>query len=171
MKQLDFSAIPVVHAAALQANYDAFWGPLNPSRRTAARVACDFFLFATEANRQMAVHDHCEKSDPKKSSEGFRRAQLYSKIAVEKFHLFGRLTGCTDDAEAIDRLDKLIAHSQKTGWRIYPVWWTKLPEKNTAYFITRLKNHAGQYLQYLAISSKGAGAKSPAKGKTKGGAK
>ena len=86
-----------------------------------------------------------------------------------KFHLFGSLTGCTDDAEAIDRLDKRIAHSQKTGWRIYPVWWTKLPEKNTAYFITRLKNHAGQYLQYLAISSKGAGAKSPANGK-KGGA-
>ena len=55
MKQLDFSGYEPIRTAERQARHDAFWGPLNEARRTIARVACDFFAFACEANLQMAT--------------------------------------------------------------------------------------------------------------------
>ena len=163
MKQLDFSDIDIVRSADQKARHGAFWGPLGETGRAAARVACDFFAFAEDVNRQMALHLHCKDIDPEKSMEAFNRAQMYACVALGKFRLFGRLAGCRDDAEATHRLDRLIAYSQKTGWQIYPDWWTKVPNKNTAYFINQLKINAGQYVQYLAICRDPAKAKAEAK--------
>ena len=168
MKQLDFTGIDFVRSADRQKRHDAFWGPRDETRRAAARVACDFFAFANDANSQMALRYRLEVADPEKSMEAFILAQLFSKIAVEKFRLFGRLTGCRDDAEAIERLDRLIAHSRKTRWQIYPCWWTKVPGKTTAYFIGQFKINAGQYVQYLAMCREAAEAKAEAKEKAKG---
>ena len=166
MKQLDFSDFDTVRTAERQKRFDAFWGPLDEARRAATRVACDFFSFAEEVNWQLGLREHWRASDAEKSDEAFRRAQMYSSIAIEKFRLFGQLTGSKDDAEAIDRLDELIARSRKTGWQVYPDWWTKLPRKNTAYFVGQLKIHAGEHSHYLAMLRK------PAKAldNTKGGA-
>ena len=38
MKQLDFSGIDVVRTAERERRHDAFWGPLNETRRTAAEA-------------------------------------------------------------------------------------------------------------------------------------
>ena len=167
MKQLDFSSVDFVRTVERESRHDAFWGPLNETRRTAARVACDFFAFVGEVNWQLAQHSRLAASDAEKAMEAFIRAQMFSKVAVEKFRLFGRITGCGDDAEAIERLERLVAHSRNTGWQIYPLWWTKNPAKNTACFIGQLKVHAGQYVQYLAMRRNAA----EAKAKGKGGAK
>lgn len=168
MKQLDFSGIDVVRTAERERRHDAFWGQLNETRRTAARVACDFFAFVGEVNWQLAQHSRLAASDAEKAMEAFIMAQMFSKVAVEKFRLFGRITGCGDDAEAIERLERLVAHSRNTGWQICPGWWTKDPAKNTAYFIGQLKVHAGQYVRYLAMRREAAEAKG--NGRKKGGA-
>jgi len=171
MKQLDFTDIGPAQTADREARHDAFWGPLDGTRRAAASVACDFFSFAEEVNYQMAQHVRLAKIDAEKSAEAFIRSQMYARVALEKFRLFGRLTGCRDDAETTGRLDRLVAYSRKTGWRIFPEWWTKVPGKNTAYFINKFKINAGQYAQYLAMCRKAAEEKEKAKGKKKGGEK
>ena len=48
MTQLDFTGCEPIRTAERQERHDAFWGPLNEVRRTATRVACDFFAFADE---------------------------------------------------------------------------------------------------------------------------
>ena len=154
MTQLDFTDCEPIRTAERQERHDAFWGPLNEVRRTATRVACDFFAFACEANLQMATSRRHEKTDAEKSQEAFVRVQMYSKFAIEKFRLFGRLTGCVDDAEAIERLDRLVGYSRQTGWQIYPGWWLKNPQKTTAYFIDKLKTYAGQRIAYLEMLRK-----------------
>ena len=58
MKQLDFSGIDVVRTAEREMRHDAFWGPLNETRRTAARVACDFFAFVGEVDAVMITARH-----------------------------------------------------------------------------------------------------------------
>ena len=171
MAQLEFTDYGPVRTAERQKRFDAFWGPLNEKGRAAARVACDFFAFAEEVNWQMAMHYHYKTTDSEKSQEAFVRSQMYCKVALGKFYIFGRLTGCKDEAETTDRLNKLIAYSQKTGWRIYPDWWTKVPSKNTKYFIDQFKIHAGQYATYLGLLRKAAEEEQKANGKRKGASK
>ena len=73
-----------------------------------------------------------------------------------------------DDAEGIQRLDRIVEYSRKSQWVIFPAWWTKDPRKSTAYFIGQLKVHAGQYAEYLAKRREEAEKKAEAK--RKGGA-
>ena len=69
MKQLDFSGIDVVRTAERERRHDAFWGPLNETRRTTARVACDFFAFVGEVDWQLAQHSRLAASDPSATAE------------------------------------------------------------------------------------------------------
>lgn len=169
MKQLDFTNCEQFRSADRRERYIAFWGPLDETRRVAALVASDFFSFAEEANWQMTLHCHNKDTDPEKSKEAYVRSQMYCGIALEKFRLFGRLCGCGDDAETIERLERLIAYSNKTGWKIYPDWWCMSPYKTTAYFINQFKINAGHYTKYLAMCREAAEEKAKAKGKKKGG--
>ena len=164
MKQLDFSSVDFVRTAEREKRHDAFWGPLDESHRIAARVACEFFVFAEEVCWHLAQQRRLAATDDEKAVEAFIRAQMYSKAAMEKFRLFGRLTGSMDDAEAADHLDRLIAHARNTRWQIHPLWWTNNPARNTACFIGQLKVHAGQYVQYLAMRRNAAEAKAKGKG-------
>lgn len=50
--------------------------------------------------------------------------------------------GCRDLAETAAALDRLIDSAERFGWSIAPAWWRKVPQKNTAYFINRLKVNA-----------------------------
>ena len=168
MTQLDFTDCEPLCTADRQARHDAFWGPLDEVRRAATRVACDFFAFADEVQWQMCLHSHHAKDDAEKSKEAFIRAQMFAGCALEKFRLFWRILGCKDDAEGIQRLDRIVEYSRKSQWVIFPAWWTKDPRKSTAYFIGQLKVHAGQYAEYLAKRREEAEKKSDAK--RKGGA-
>ena len=53
MTQLDFTDLEHIRTADRQERHDAFWGPLNEVRRTATKVACDFFAFADEVQWQI----------------------------------------------------------------------------------------------------------------------
>ena len=171
MKQLDFTDCGQIRTAEMQKRHDAFWGPLDEARRTATRVACDFFAFADEVQWQMCLHRHHAKDDAEKSKEAFIRAQMFARCALGKFRLFCMVLGCRDDAEGIHRLDRIVEYSRKCQWVIFPAWWTRRPDKNTAYFIGQFKIHAGQYTEYLAKRREEAEKKAEAKAKQKGGAK
>ena len=132
--------LPFGEAAEERARrHKVFWGRLDTRHKDAARVACDFFTIANDVNHRIFLMGHYRDIDPDKSIEAFNGAIAYAKIAVAKLRLFAQLLGCSDAAEIADRLDRLIAHSKACDWRIYPDWWTKLPHKNTAYFIGQLR--------------------------------
>ena len=169
MTQLDFTDCGHLRTAEMQKRHDAFWGPLDEARRTATRVACDFFAFADEVQWQMCLHRHHAKDDAEKSKEAFVRAQMFARCALEKFRLLRRTLGCRDDAEGIHRLNGIVEYSRKRQWVIFPAWWIKDPRKNAAYFIGQFKVHAGQYAEYLAKLREEAEKKAEAK--RKGGAK
>ena len=69
MRQLDFSDYKPYCTDDRAERFDAFWGPLDETRRTIAMVARDFFTFADEANRQMRQRYNLEGCDPKKSED------------------------------------------------------------------------------------------------------
>ena len=165
MKQLDFTDLEHIRTADRQARYDAFWGPLNEVRRTATRVACDFFSFADEVQWQLCLSLHHEKTDAEKSKVAFVRAQMFAGCALEKFRLFKSILGCKDNAEGFELLDSIVEYSQKCQWLIFPAWWTKDPHKNTAYFIGQFEIHSGQYANYLAKRREEAEKKAAAKAK------
>ena len=168
MTQLDFTDLEHIRTADRQERHDAFWGPLNEVRRTATKVACDFFAFADEVQWQLCMNRHYAKTDAEKSKEAFIRAQMFAGCALDKFRLFWRILGCKDDAEGMYRLDKIIEYSRKCRWQIFPAWWTKDPHKNTAYFIGQFAVYSGQYAEYLAKRREEAEKKAAAK--QKGGA-
>ena len=151
MRQLDFSDYKPYCTDDRAERFDAFWGPLDETRRSIAMVARDFFTFADEANRQMRQRYNLEGCDPKKSEEAFHRAQLYAKVALESFYAFGRCVGCKDQAETIEHLNLLVQHAENCRWRIVPNWWLSDPNKNTAYYINQFRIHAGEYDRYLEI--------------------
>lgn len=60
-----------------------------------------------------------------------------------------------DDAEIVDRIDKLIEYAERRKWRIVPDWWIKNSSgKNTAYFIGQIKIYAGKRNAWLVETTK-----------------
>lgn len=125
-----------------RSRHDAFWGGLSDQEKTAARVACDCFSFASEANRFIYLTGEYRDSDPDKSINAFNSAITCAKVVMHKLRLFARLLGCHDAQETAEKLNRLIAHSRATDWQIYPNWWLKDPTKSTVYFICKFNELA-----------------------------
>ena len=154
MTQLDFKAFSQFCGEDAARRHDAFWGRLDGSRRTAARVACDAICFAAEANWQLGqVKRHA--SEQVMRDAAYHLVLECASVAVAKFRHFGVLTGCRDDAETVDRLYRLIDYAERCEWRIVPDWWIKNSAgKGTAYFIGRLKCYAGEREAWLVQTAK-----------------
>jgi len=142
---------------SLRRRRDALVAGLDGTHRTALRVATDFFSFVQDLNRQLWLSTHATDDD--RRCEAVRYALELATTALAALRLFGRLLGCGDLAEAGDRLDRLVAYGRSKGWRLDPPWWSKVPSKNTAYFVGQLKVFAGKRDALLHEARLGAEAK------------
>ena len=145
----------------IAARHAAFFGGLDESHRIAARVAMDFFSLMRDLNFKMWISKRHHDSDERLAAYGL--ALEYATTALATLVRFGHVLGCSDLAEAGDRLDRLCAYSEKCGWTITPTWWRKVKSKNTAYFTNQLVIYTGKRNEAL-IQAKAAA-------KQKGGAK
>ena len=154
MTQLDFKAFSPYCSEDVARRHDAFWGGLCESRRTAVRVACDAFSFAAEANWQLGQVKR-NAGDPAKRDAAYHLLLECAAIAIAKFRHFGSLAGCRDDAETVERLDKLIEYAERRKWRIVPDWWIEnTAGKDTAYFIRQIKIYAGKRDAWIVETAK-----------------
>lgn len=125
----------------MRVRHDAFWGPLSGYRKSAARVASDFFAFVRELNYQRMIAGK-GKTERERDAAHNRSLELAS-TALAQFRRFGEVTGTSDDAETGDKLDRFIDYTEQTNWLLAPSWWRKYPQKNTAYFIGQIRIFAG----------------------------
>lgn len=119
--------------------YEAFAKSLSAKDRTALSVATQFFAFANDVNQLIA---RSRKADGIESARLCAKMLEYASVAFAKLKCFAAVEGCRDLAETAAALDRLIDSAERFGWSIAPAWWRKVPQKNTAYFINRLKVNA-----------------------------
>ena len=134
--QFEEAVPPEVRAEDMRRRHDAFWGPLSEAQRNAARVASGFFRFMQDLNNHLFAKTRAESAET--SDMYWSLALECASAAYAQFRRFGGMLGCRDDAEAAERLDRLVDYGHKTEWTLEPAWWRMDPSKGTAYFIGQL---------------------------------
>lgn len=133
--------------------YDAFIAGLDEKRRDALRHAKDFFSWLCEMNSTLRSVKYLDEGSFELDNV-CREVMYFAKKALGALRRFGMERGCRDFAEAGEKLDGLVRYARSKGWEVAPEWWLNVPNKNTAYFISRIKDYAGRYDGWMRESAR-----------------